>query len=78
MFLTKEKRPANKKEKFDFFLRFGFSHYEPPRPAEIKKTIKNLSKCSNCQFLIFDNYWGSELEIKSNIICPTCGHKSNT
>ncbi len=49
--------------------------YIIPTPGEIRKTIKKLSRCSNCHFLIFDDYWTDEVE-KSNVkMCPTCGHK---
>ena len=42
-------------------------------PSEIKQSIKNMSRCSHCHFLIFDNYWSNEVE-RSNIkVCPTCG-----
>ncbi len=46
-----------------------------PSPGKIRQSIKNLSRCSHCHFLIFDNYWSNEVE-KSNIkLCPTCGNK---
>ena len=50
------------------------TRYEPPSPGEIRQVIKKLSRCSNCYFLIFDNYWSDELSHPETKICPTCGH----
>ena len=53
------------------------TRYEPPSPGEIRQMINKLSRCSNCHFLIFDNYWSPDIE-KSNIkACPTCGHNNS-
>ncbi len=47
---------------------------EMPSPGEIRKMIKNMTRCSHCQFLIFDNYWSSETQKSNMKPCPTCGH----
>ena len=66
-----------KKNKLSFFepLLTKYENNSFPSPGEIRQSIKNLSRCSHCHFLIFDNYWSSEIS-KSNVkLCPTCGHK---
>ena len=42
---------------------------------EIKKALKNITRCSHCQFLIFDNYWTGEIENRKMKVCTTCGWK---
>lgn len=54
---------------------FFDTRYEPPSPGEIRQTIEKLSRCPNCQFLIFDGYWSSEIEQLDVKVCPTCGIK---
>ena len=49
--------------------------YEPPSPCVIRQAVEKLSRCSNCCFLIFDNYWSNEIEMIDIRVCPTCGHK---
>ena len=49
--------------------------YEPPSPGAIRQSVEKLSRCSNCCFLIFDNYWSNEIEMIDVRVCPTCGHK---
>ncbi len=77
MFLLKSlletlKPKKNKSKMFEPLLSIS-EHLSSP--GEIKKSIKNLSRCSHCHFLIFDNYWSNEVE-KSNVkLCPTCGNK---
>lgn len=51
------------------------SIYEPQLPNEIRQKIQNMKRCSNCQFVIFDNYWTDEVENVSLKVCPTCGVK---
>lgn len=46
-----------------------------PSPGEIKQLINKLSRCSNCQFLIFDNYWTDDVKQPNIRLCPTCGYK---
>ena len=71
VFKTMNKAKQNKKN----FEPLFYINDEMPSPGEIRKTINNLSRCSNCHFLIFDNYWDNKVE-KNNIkLCPTCGHK---
>ena len=41
-------------------------------PAEIKKAIGNMERCSRCHFIVFDNYFKNEDE-PNIVICPTCG-----
>ena len=63
-----------KKNKSNFFEPL-LGKKDMPSPGEIRKMIKNMTRCSHCQFLIFDNYWSNEAQ-KSNIkLCPTCGYK---
>lgn len=50
-------------------------NYSPHSPREIRKMIQHLSRCPNCQFLIFDNYWTNDVEKKELKVCPTCGYK---
>ena len=50
-------------------------HYIPPSPGEIRKMTERMSRCSKCHFLIFDNYWTSDVEGVSIKICSTCGNK---
>ena len=51
------------------------NYYTPPSPGEIRESIKNLSRCPKCHFLIFDNYWANEIEMSNLRPCPTCGYK---
>lgn len=51
------------------------NYYTPPSPGEIRESIKNLSRCPKCHFLIFDNYWADEIEASNLRPCPTCGYK---
>ena len=51
------------------------SSYEPPSPGKIRHAIEKLSRCPNCCFLIFDNYWTNEIEHTQTKVCPTCGNK---
>ena len=51
------------------------TRYAPPSPGDIRQMVEKLSRCSNCHFLIFDNYFSSEVENKSTKLCPTCGHR---
>ena len=77
MFLLKSLTEIFKpqKNKSIFFEPLLSRHDNMSSPGEIRKAIKNMTRCFHCHFLIFDNYWSSEVE-KSNIkLCPTCGHK---
>ena len=65
-----------KKEKKNNSKAFFNYKYQPATPKEIKESIKNLSTCSNCHFLIFDNYWTKEINSLSQKLCPTCGCKA--
>ncbi len=51
------------------------TRYEPPSPGQIRKLVEKLDRCSNCYFLVFDNYWSNEVGIKTIKVCPTCGHR---
>ena len=76
MFLLKSLAEAIKPKngKSNFFEPV-LSKKDMPSPGEIRKMIKNMTRCSHCQFLIFDNYWSNETP-KSNVkLCPTCGYK---
>ena len=79
MFLLKSLLEAlqPKNNKSDFFkpLLTKYENDSFPSPGEIRKSVKNMSRCFQCHFLIFDNYWSSEVQ-KSNVkLCPTCGQK---
>ena len=66
-----------KKSKSNFFepLLTRYENDNFPSPGEIRQSIKNMSRCFHCHFLIFDNYWSNEVQ-KSNVkVCPTCGQK---
>lgn len=52
-----------------------YKHYTPQAPREIRKMIKMLTRCPNCHFLIFDNYWSEDVQKNENKVCPTCGNK---
>jgi len=52
-----------------------YKNYIPQAPREIRKMIQTLSKCPNCNFLIFDNYWSDDIEKNEKKVCPTCGNK---
>lgn len=49
--------------------------YSVPSPTEIRASIKNMTSCPKCKFLIFDNYWSHDIENGSERLCPTCGCK---
>ncbi len=74
MLETLKPKAAKKTNRRDF-LDIGYEHYTPPPPGEIRKVIENLSRCSNCCFIIFDNYWIDEIENIKVKVCPTCGHR---
>ncbi len=57
-------------------LDVGYESYTPPPPGEIRKSIEKLSRCSNCHFIIFDNYWLDEIENVTLRVCPTCGYSA--
>ena len=65
------------KSKSNFFepLLTKYENNRFPSPGEIRQSVKNMSHCFHCHFLIFDNYWTNEVH-KSNVkLCPTCGSK---
>jgi predicted RNA-binding Zn-ribbon protein involved in translation (DUF1610 family) len=68
-------KPAKSKH-FEPLTYEKYKTYIPQAPREIRKMIKSLSKCPNCNFLIFDNYWSDDIEkpVTKNV-CPTCGNK---
>lgn len=63
-----------KKTKQRYFEPLFDTRYEPPSPGEIRKSLEKLSHCSNCHFLIFDNYWLHDID-RNIKLCPTCGSK---
>ncbi|OGI19848.1 MAG: hypothetical protein A3B68_08550 [Candidatus Melainabacteria bacterium RIFCSPHIGHO2_02_FULL_34_12] len=65
---------TKKKSKIKYFEPLYDTRYEPPSPGEIRKIVNNLSRCSNCHFLIFENYWSEELNRPAEKLCSTCGH----
>ncbi len=52
-----------------------YRQYIPQAPREIRKMIKMLNRCSNCNFLVFDNYWSEDITEKEIKVCPTCGNR---
>lgn len=64
----------NKSKHFEPLADYNFENYRPPSPGEIKKMLKTMTRCSNCHFLVFDNYFSGEVEKISSKVCPTCGH----
>lgn len=52
-----------------------FPNYRIPSACQIRKTLHNLSRCPNCHFLIFDNYWSNDIENPKSKVCTTCGYK---
>ena len=48
-------------------------NYEPPSPGEIRKCIEKSSRCPKCHFIVFDNYWASDIDKVNLKICSTCG-----
>ena len=76
MFLLKSLLETLKpKSKSNFFEPLLNRTDHMPSPGEIRQSIKNMTRCFYCHFLIFDNYWSTEVA-KSNVkVCPTCGHK---
>ena len=69
---------VSKKSKVKHFepLESNVENYRPPSPGEIKQMLRNMSRCSHCHFLIFDNYFSGEVEKINSKLCPTCGWKS--
>lgn len=63
------------KKYFGLFYNSKTRNYEPPTPEEIRKSIAKLSECPKCHFIVFNNYWGNEIEKASARLCPTCGNK---
>ena len=63
------------KSKNDSFFKSKSYKYTPQGPKEIREMIKTMTKCGNCHFVVFDNYWANEIEKKSIKLCPTCGYK---
>ena len=64
-----------KKNKSNFFEPLLSKHYNLPSPGEIKKSLKNMMRCTHCHFLIFDNYWSNEVQKSNMKVCSTCGNK---
>ena len=70
-------RPKSAKQKHLQDLHdVGYESYTPASPGEIRKSIERLSRCSNCHFIIFDNYWLDEVGNASIKVCPTCGDRT--
>ena len=55
--------------------KFSYKDYKVPSPTEIRESIQKMTSCPKCKFLIFDNYWTSEIETIEVRLCPTCGYK---
>ena len=69
-------KPKMAKSKyFEPLFQNKHEHYIPPSPNEIRRMTEKLSRCPHCQFLIFNNYWASDVENISAKLCPTCGCK---
>ena len=60
-----------KKQKQMALKDLAFSTHSGPIRAE----IEHMTRCNNCHFLIFENYWDNNIEQVDRSVCPTCGSR---
>lgn len=73
--LLLQKTKSKKSKYFEPLFTTKSKNHKLPTPKEIRMMTNNLSRCSKCHFLIFDNYFSDEIENVSERLCTTCGHK---
>ena len=69
---TKESNKSNHFEPL-FFTRP--SSHKLQTPKEIRDMVNKMTRCGNCHFVVFENYWGNEINQRKISLCPTCGYK---
>jgi len=51
------------------------SKHKLQTPTEIREMVNKMTRCGNCHFIVFENYWGIEINQRKISLCPTCGYK---